>query len=303
MSSAVARIDVVGAEHLSGELLGEEVHLVRGLRAGEDAHAVLAVGVTRVAEAVGGSSQSFVPSCRPQRAVVADHRLRDAGEGSTGGAVRSHIAPSIRAASSVFSNRQAMVIGPVPPGIGVIAAATCLTVSKSTSPTMPASVRETPTSMTAAPGLTWSAVMRWAIPAAPTRMSALRQTSARFGVREWASVTVASVPLRARSRASGSPTSDERPNPWKRSTQHHLCTFSDRHADCTGEIETADDSGPARCSVTGPERERCRGTDCDTGIGRRLEKLYSRRRGRQRQVRFRRASATDSRPRCGLLSA
>ena len=44
----------------------------------------------------------------------------------------------MRAASSVFCSRQAIVIGPVPPGIGVIAPAICDTGSKSTSPTMPA---------------------------------------------------------------------------------------------------------------------------------------------------------------------
>ncbi len=57
---------------------------------------------------------------------------------------RPQTAPSMRAASSVFSSRQAMVIGPVPPGIGVMAPATAWTASKSTSPTMPASVRLTP---------------------------------------------------------------------------------------------------------------------------------------------------------------
>jgi hypothetical protein len=62
-------------------------------------------------------------------------------------------APCNRAADRVFSSRQAIVIGPVPPGIGVIAPATACTASKSTSPTMPASVREMPTSITAAPGL------------------------------------------------------------------------------------------------------------------------------------------------------
>ena len=51
---------------------------------------------------------------------------------------------------------------------------------------MPASVRDTPTSITAAPGLTMSAVIIRACPAAPTTMSASRTTaamSARAGVR------------------------------------------------------------------------------------------------------------------------
>ncbi len=74
----------------------------------------------------------------------------------------------------VFSSRQAIVIGPVPPGMGVIAPATACTASKSTSPTMPASVREMPTSITVAPGFTWLAVIMRATPAAPTTMSASR---------------------------------------------------------------------------------------------------------------------------------
>ncbi len=44
-----------------------------------------------------------------------------------------------RAASSVFCIRQAIVIGPTPPGTGVIALATSLTASKSTSPCSPSS--------------------------------------------------------------------------------------------------------------------------------------------------------------------
>jgi hypothetical protein len=65
----------------------------------------------------------------------------------------------------------------------VIAPAIAWTASKSTSPTSPASEREIPTSMTAAPGLTWSAVIIRACPAAATMMSASRQTAARSGVR------------------------------------------------------------------------------------------------------------------------
>ena len=70
-----------------------------------------------------------------------------------------------------------MVIGPVPPGIGVMAPAIACTASKSTSPTMPASVRDTPTSITAAPGFTCAAVIIRAWPAAATMMSASRHTS------------------------------------------------------------------------------------------------------------------------------
>ena len=46
----------------------------------------------------------------------------------------------------------------VPPGIGVTAPAIPWTASKSTSPTIPSVVREMPTSITVAPGLTMSAV-------------------------------------------------------------------------------------------------------------------------------------------------
>ncbi len=46
-----------------------------------------------------------------------------------------------------------MVMGPTPPGTGVIAPATSRAASKSTSPTRPSPVRFTPTSITVAPGL------------------------------------------------------------------------------------------------------------------------------------------------------
>ena len=61
-----------------------------------------------------------------------------------------------RAAQSVLRSSIAMVIGPTPPGTGVIAPATSATASKSTSPTSPSSSRLVPTSITAAPGLTKS---------------------------------------------------------------------------------------------------------------------------------------------------
>ena len=56
-----------------------------------------------------------------------------------------HIAPL-----KVFSIRQLMVIGPVPPGIGVMAPAIACTSLKSTSPWMPSAARLMPTSSTAA---------------------------------------------------------------------------------------------------------------------------------------------------------
>ena len=56
------------------------------------------------------------------------------------------------AALIVFSIKHATVMIPVPPGIGVSAPAIPVTESASKSPTMPASVREIPTSMQVAPG-------------------------------------------------------------------------------------------------------------------------------------------------------
>ncbi len=88
------------------------------------------------------------------------------------------------AALNVLASSIAIVIGPTPPGTGVIAPATSATASKSTSPTRPSSVRFVPTSITVAPGLTISAVTNPGEPTAATRMSAREQTSARSRVRE-----------------------------------------------------------------------------------------------------------------------
>ena len=62
-------------------------------------------------------------------------------------------------AASVLARRQAIVIGPTPPGTGVIAPATGATLAKSTSPAMTGlpsgpGTRLIPTSITVAPGLT-----------------------------------------------------------------------------------------------------------------------------------------------------
>ncbi len=113
-----------------------------------------------------------------------------------------------------------MVIGPTPPGTGVIQPATSLHSSNATSPTirvLPAAAasgsragrRLMPTSMTAAPGLTQSALTISALPTAATRMSASRQTPGRSAVREWAMVTVQSAA--SRSWAIGLPIRLERP--------------------------------------------------------------------------------------------
>ncbi|MNY65710.1 hypothetical protein D3C86_2030260 [compost metagenome] len=87
-----------------------------------------------------------------------------------------------------------MVIGPTPPGTGVMAPATVLALAKSTSPTRRAwsssSMRLMPTSMTVAPGFSQCPGTSRARPTAATRMSARRHSACRSRLREWAMVTV-----------------------------------------------------------------------------------------------------------------
>ena len=111
-----------------------------------------------------------------------------------------------RKRSIVFSIRQAMVIGPTPPGTGVIAEAFGSTLAKSTSPqSFPVSGSlSMPTSMTATPSFTMSPVTNFGLPIATTRISAWRVISARSFVREWQMVTVAF--RSSRSFETGSPT-------------------------------------------------------------------------------------------------
>ena len=69
----------------------------------------------------------------------------------------------------VFLISIVIVMGPTPPGTGVIAPATSETSAKSTSPhSLPFSSRFMPTSMTTAPGFTMSAVTNFALPTATT---------------------------------------------------------------------------------------------------------------------------------------
>ena len=85
-----------------------------------------------------------------------------------------------RAAVTVFSNRQAIVIGPTPPGTGVIAPATSIAASNITSPTRrPSGRRLIPTSITVAPGLIQSPPIISARPVAAIKMSARRHSAAR----------------------------------------------------------------------------------------------------------------------------
>ena len=92
----------------------------------------------------------------------------------------------------VLTSNIVIVIGPTPPGTGVIADATAETPAKSTSPhNLPASLRFMPTSMITAPGLTMSAVTVLRRPTAATSTSACRVCDARSAVALWQIVTVA----------------------------------------------------------------------------------------------------------------
>src|SRR5690606_12082113 len=99
------------------------------------------------------------------------------------------------AAFTVLTSRQAMVMGPTPPGTGVMAAAFSATSQKATSPTSlvlpsPASRRLMPTSITTAPSFTQEPFTISGLPTAATRISAVRHSAGRSRVLEWAMVTV-----------------------------------------------------------------------------------------------------------------
>mmetsp|Transcript_32839 Transcript_32839/g.60095 ORF Transcript_32839/g.60095 Transcript_32839/m.60095 type:complete len:226 (-) Transcript_32839:484-1161(-) len=117
----------------------------------------------------------------------------------------------------VFLRSMAIVIGPTPPGTGVILLATALAGSKATSPTsrypafLDASSTELiPTSMTTHPGFSQSAGTNSARPMAAITMSASRTAAAWSAVRLCTIVTVAS--RRMSSMATGRPTMLERPS-------------------------------------------------------------------------------------------
>src|SRR5262249_47529550 len=114
------------------------------------------------------------------------------------------------AAVTVFLSSMAMVIGPTPPGTGVMCAARPRARSNSTSPiSLPSAPRFVPTSITTAPGLIQSPRTSCALPIAATRTSAPPTSAARSRVREWQIVTVA---WRSSSRkAAGLPTRLLRP--------------------------------------------------------------------------------------------
>ena len=108
----------------------------------------------------------------------------------------------MRAAASVLTKSDAMVIGPTPPGTGVMASAfsdTLVEVHISLPSGSPAwrvasSTRLMPTSMTTAPSLTMSAVIAFGCPMAATRMSALSVCADKSTVLVWQTVTVALAP-------------------------------------------------------------------------------------------------------------
>src|SRR5579863_7892746 len=114
------------------------------------------------------------------------------------------------AASTAFDSTMAIVMGPRPPGTGVIQPARSKARSYSTSPTiLPAPSRLMPTSKTAAPGLIQSPGTKCALPTAATTRSA-RSTSARTSrVPVWQTVTVA--PASSSSSAIGRPTMFDAP--------------------------------------------------------------------------------------------
>src|ERR671922_2228789 len=114
-----------------------------------------------------------------------------------------------RAACSVLRSSIAIVIGPTPPGTGVIRLARSAAPANSTSPARPSTVRFIPTSITTAPSFTQSPRTSPARPTAATSTSARRHTAARSRVREWQVVTVALAA--SSSAASGLPTRSERP--------------------------------------------------------------------------------------------
>ena len=96
----------------------------------------------------------------------------------------------------VFLINIATVIGPTPPGTGVIEEHIGATRSKSTSPTkrnpdfLESGIRLIPTSMTETPSLTISGSTKLGLPIAAIRMSARLVKSGKFEVLEWQKVTV-----------------------------------------------------------------------------------------------------------------
>ena len=78
VSSTVAAVYIVAADHRSRELLCNEVHLVGRLRAAEHPEALRTMRFDRAAKALCSAVQRFIPACRTQLAVLADQRSGEA---------------------------------------------------------------------------------------------------------------------------------------------------------------------------------------------------------------------------------
>ena len=92
--------------------------------------------------------------------------------------------------SIVFFSKQAIVIGPTPPGTGVSALAFFETSSNATSPTIPLSVLLIPTSITIVSFLTQSPLTNSGIPTAAIIISASKHSAFKSFVLECVIVTV-----------------------------------------------------------------------------------------------------------------
>src|ERR1019366_10092304 len=79
VSRSVAAVDVVRPEHDTGELLREEVHFVRGLRAAEGSERVRAARLDVPPESIRGAVECLVPRGGAKHAVVAHERRGQAG--------------------------------------------------------------------------------------------------------------------------------------------------------------------------------------------------------------------------------
>src|SRR6185312_9218157 len=150
-----------------------EDHRERGAQRRQQQHRSRAEGVPEV-EVPG---RRLVPRQDQRRDHATDARERRQLSGA-----QLHTAPQApssstcrRAACTVLRSSIAIVIGPTPPGTGVIAEASSATASWSTSPTSPLLFAASsglsllmPTSITTAPGLTYPAPIARGLPIAAT---------------------------------------------------------------------------------------------------------------------------------------
>jgi hypothetical protein len=99
VSRAVATIDVVAADRDAGELLGDEVRLVGGLRAAEEPERGGTVAIDRSADSGGSAVEGLVPGRGAKASVFADERLSQTGEGLVHGRLLPDAFLSIEQAS------------------------------------------------------------------------------------------------------------------------------------------------------------------------------------------------------------